>query len=60
VLVKRGESEGGGWALGIREGTAQNPIKLEDGRESDDGSDDSDSETDSGSDSDSEIQPIDS
>ena len=29
VLVKRGESEGGGWALGIREGTKANPIKVE-------------------------------
>ncbi len=29
VLVKRGEDEGGGWALGIREGTKANPIKIE-------------------------------
>ena len=29
VLVKRGENEGGGWALGIREGTKANPIQLE-------------------------------
>ncbi|ORX36632.1 hypothetical protein BD324DRAFT_626630 [Kockovaella imperatae] len=29
VLVKRGESEGGGWALGIREGTKANPIKVD-------------------------------
>lgn len=29
VLVKRGEEEGGGWALGIREGTAERPIVLE-------------------------------
>ena len=28
VLVKRGESEGGGWALGIREGTKANPIRV--------------------------------
>ena len=29
VLVKRGEDEGGGWALGIREGTKANPIKVD-------------------------------
>lgn len=29
VLVKRGEDEGGGWALGIREGTKEKPIVLE-------------------------------
>jgi len=29
VLVKRGENEGGGWALGIREGTKANPIKVD-------------------------------
>jgi DNA excision repair protein ERCC-5 len=29
VLVKRGEDAGGGWALGIREGTKANPIRLE-------------------------------
>lgn len=29
VLVKRGEEEGGGWALGIREGTKERPIVLE-------------------------------
>lgn len=34
VLVKRGETEGGGWALGIREGTKANPIKVEDAKDS--------------------------
>ncbi|WWC62039.1 uncharacterized protein I303_104627 [Kwoniella dejecticola CBS 10117] len=29
VLVKRGEDQGGGWALGIREGSKQNPIQIE-------------------------------
>ncbi|KAL1411532.1 DNA repair protein rad2 [Vanrija albida] len=29
VLVKRGEQDGGGWALGIREGTKEKPIVLE-------------------------------
>lgn len=29
VLVKRGEDEGGGWALGIRDGTEEKPIELE-------------------------------
>lgn len=29
VLVKKNEDEGGGWALGIREGTKEKPIVLE-------------------------------
>jgi DNA excision repair protein ERCC-5 len=29
VLVKRGEDDGGGWALGIREGSKAKPIVLE-------------------------------
>ncbi|KAK6910034.1 DNA excision repair protein ERCC-5 [Kwoniella mangroviensis CBS 8886] len=29
VLVKRGEDEGGGWALGIREGSKEKPIQVE-------------------------------
>lgn len=29
VLIKKNENEGGGWALGIREGTEQKPIVLE-------------------------------
>ena len=29
VLVKRGEEDGGGWALGIREGTKQKPIVID-------------------------------
>ncbi|WVR07094.1 hypothetical protein IAU60_004133 [Kwoniella sp. DSM 27419] len=44
VLVKRGEDEGGGWALGIREGTKEKPIVLEQGdlkSESESESDDS-------------------
>ncbi|WVN88378.1 uncharacterized protein L203_103584 [Cryptococcus depauperatus CBS 7841] len=40
VLVKRDETEGGGWALGIREGTKEKPIEIEPdevvGNESDD------------------------
>jgi DNA excision repair protein ERCC-5 len=30
VLVKRDETQGGGWALGIREGSKQKPIEVED------------------------------
>jgi DNA excision repair protein ERCC-5 len=30
VLVKRDEAQGGGWALGIREGSKQKPIEVED------------------------------
>jgi DNA excision repair protein ERCC-5 len=30
VLVKRDEAQGGGWALGIREGSKQKPIQVED------------------------------
>jgi DNA excision repair protein ERCC-5 len=51
VLVKRGESEGGGWALGIREGTKANPIKLDVKDEED--SDSSEVETD-----DSDVEEI--
>lgn len=29
VLVKRGEDQGGGWALGIREGTKEKPIVID-------------------------------
>ncbi|TYJ54137.1 hypothetical protein B9479_005235 [Cryptococcus floricola] len=29
VLVKKDETEGGGWALGIREGTKEKPIEVE-------------------------------
>jgi len=46
VLVKRGESEGGGWALGIREGTKANPIKVEEDKKPRRGNA-SDSDTDS-------------
>lgn len=35
VLVKKSESEGGGWALGIREGTREKPIELEPETEND-------------------------
>jgi DNA excision repair protein ERCC-5 len=45
VLVKRGESEGGGWALGIREGTKANPIKVED-KEADEETSGSEKDTD--------------
>lgn len=49
VLVKRGEDDGGGWALGIREGTKAKPIEIDpDERspslDSDENSDDSDVE----------------
>ncbi|KAK8864461.1 hypothetical protein IAR55_001710 [Kwoniella newhampshirensis] len=49
VLVKRGEDEGGGWALGIREGTKEKPIVLDpeepkEEEESDPGYSDSDVE----------------
>ena len=53
VLVKRGEDEGGGWALGIREGTKANPIKV-----ADDKPKDSDSEASFGSEDDSDIEEI--
>lgn len=46
VLVKRGEDEGGGWALGIREGSKQKPIEVEPDQQEDE-----DSEEDSASDS---------
>jgi len=32
VLVKRDEAQGGGWALGIREGSKQKPIEVKDDR----------------------------
>lgn len=35
VLLKRGEDVGGGWALGIREGSKQMPIEVEKESESD-------------------------
>ena len=62
VLVKRGESEGGGWALGIREGTKANPIKVEEDKkpvsDSDsDGDSDSDDSFEIGSDT-SEIKDV--
>lgn len=44
VLVKRGEAEGGGWALGIREGTKANPIKVEDEKHSDESGTESESD----------------
>ena len=34
VLLKRGEDVGGGWALGIREGSKAKPIEVEDVKES--------------------------
>lgn len=49
VLVKRGEQDGGGWALGIREGTKEKPIVLE--PESKGLKDDDESEYESGSES---------
>ncbi|WRT66434.1 uncharacterized protein IL334_003390 [Kwoniella shivajii] len=52
VLVKRGESEGGGWALGIREGTKEKPIELEEVK--------SDESEISSSDGDSDIEEIES
>lgn len=60
VLVKRGEAEGGGWALGIREGSKANPIKVEDEKSDESDSDDSDDSDVHGSDSDgaSEIKAI--
>ncbi|WWC89262.1 uncharacterized protein L201_004183 [Kwoniella dendrophila CBS 6074] len=53
VLVKRGESEGGGWALGIREGSKQNPIEIK--PEPNEQSSESDSESES---DDSDIQEM--
>ncbi|WVF71391.1 hypothetical protein IAT40_006195 [Kwoniella sp. CBS 6097] len=46
VLVKKGEDEGGGWVLGIREGTKEKPIAIEDDvkSESDESSDSNDSD----------------
>lgn len=54
VLVKRGEDEGGGWALGIREGTKANPIKVEEDKEDESGSE---TESESDSEEDFEIGP---
>ncbi|OCF36785.1 DNA excision repair protein ERCC-5 [Kwoniella heveanensis BCC8398] len=54
VLVKKGEDEGGGWVLGIREGTKEKPIAVEDDVKSNNGSE-SESESD-----DSDIQEIES
>lgn len=46
VLLKRGEDVGGGWALGIREGSKQKPIEIEEKKEdsSEEESDESDYE----------------
>ncbi|WVQ72489.1 hypothetical protein IAR50_002044 [Cryptococcus sp. DSM 104548] len=48
VLVKKDETEGGGWALGIREGSKEKPIELEPGSspkaDSESGKEDSDVE----------------
>ena len=49
VLVKRGESEGGGWALGIREGSMKNPIKVEDDTKDESGSESESESEDDGS-----------
>lgn len=38
VLLKRGEDVGGGWALGIREGTKQKPIEVKEDEDDDEGS----------------------
>lgn len=56
VLLKRGEDVGGGWALGIREGSKQKPIEVEkEEGESDRSSSSSSSEDE---DSDDEIEEI--
>lgn len=61
VLVKRDEASGGGWALGIREGSKEKPIVVEDkdrgGKRGRVNSDDSDTDSDSGYDS-SDIEEI--
>lgn len=43
VLLKRGEDVGGGWALGIREGSKQKPIEVKD-KDEDEGEESSSSE----------------
>ncbi|KAL7421824.1 DNA repair protein rad2 [Cryptotrichosporon argae] len=53
VLVKRGEEDGGGWALGIREGTKEKPIVLDD----DEAKKGSDSDGDD-SDHDDDVEPV--
>jgi DNA excision repair protein ERCC-5 len=60
VLVKRDETQGGGWALGIREGSKQKPIEIEDKDEKPGHRRGHDSESDSDYDSDdeSEIEEI--
>ena len=56
VLVKRDEASGGGWALGIREGSKQKPIEVEDDKPTK--ADDGDSDySDSGYDS-SDVEEI--
>ncbi|WVQ81754.1 hypothetical protein IAT38_003879 [Cryptococcus sp. DSM 104549] len=47
VLVKKGEHEGGGWALGIREGTKEKPIEVEPGSDAEESADGLPSESDS-------------
>lgn len=54
VLVKRGENEGGGWALGIREGTKTNPIKVD----PDEKPEETDSDDSDGSERDSKIEEV--
>ncbi|WVW83980.1 hypothetical protein I302_106003 [Kwoniella bestiolae CBS 10118] len=53
VLVKKGEDEGGGWALGIREGSKEKPIEIEEEPKVE-------SESESESSDDSDIEEIDS
>lgn len=54
VLVKRDEAQGGGWALGIRDGSKQKPIEVEDDKPT---RQDVDSDTDSEY-SDGDIQEV--
>ncbi|ORY21108.1 hypothetical protein BCR39DRAFT_554229 [Naematelia encephala] len=56
VLVKRGEDAGGGWALGIREGTKQKPIEVEPDAKSDE--DESEKETETEDESDDDIKEV--
>lgn len=60
VLVKRDETQGGGWALGIREGSKQKPIEVEDKDEKPRRrrGDETDSESDSDMDDESDIEEI--
>lgn len=57
VLVKRGEDAGGGWALGIREGTKANPVVVEDEKVSQ-GSDESEDDSSEAESSDSDVEEI--